>query len=185
MKKSALVALIVLAFLILLPGVFHIIDRLSDSPAAPPAESFSPAPDAPLVCTDQLDRAALASDTSAGRWLASCDNPDRNDQFDAYILSHTASSSDMTTYTYLIYYRHEESGLVATPTLHEGDSGSSRLDITYRLDTGREGYTLTYISLTLPAGQREPRVRLVDEEGESVGAILTVTETPIRWTSSD
>ncbi len=185
MKRSALIALIALAILILLPGVLHIIDRLSDAPDAPPAESFSPAPDTPLVCTDRLDRTILTSDTSAGRWLAACDDSDRNDQFDAYILSHTASSSDVTTYTYLIYYRHGESGLVATPTLHKGDSGSSRLDVTYRPDSGREGYALTYISLTLPAGHGEPRVRLIDEDGESVGAILTVTEIPIQWISAD
>ncbi len=178
MKKTLIFVFIVLGALILVLSVNHILENRPAKPAdGPPSESFTPSEGTPLVHTDQLDRNTYPVGSLVGDWLASCDASDR-DSLGAYILAHTAMAGETTTYTYMIYYRHESGGLSATPSVHTGDSGSRRLDVTYALGSGRDDYALTYVSVTLPAGE-EPRVRLLDETGDAIGALMTATDTAI------
>ncbi len=178
MKKPVYLALAALLALALVLGVAHIIQNLPDPPVeTEPPESFSASDASGTVCTDGLALDAFSAGTPAGDWLSACHDPDRNDQLDAYILCHVAEAGAETTYTYLIYYRHEGSGYTAKPSVYTGDSGSRRVDVTYTPGAGKDDYTLTYLSVTLPAGE-EPRVRLITD-GEPVGALMTVTETAI------
>ncbi len=181
MKKPALLVLGAILALVLVLGVYRIVQSLPEPPVEnPPVESFTPTPSSPVTLSDRLDPAAYPAGTPVGDWLAGCTSPDRDEQLNSYILAHAAEAGDRTTYTYLICYRHGGNGLTATAALSEGDSGSRRLDVTYTAGGGRAEVALTYLRITLPAG-KEPRVRLLDttlpaEDGQTVGALMTVTE---------
>lgn len=121
-------------------------------------------------------------ETPAGRWFDGCSAPDRDDQFDAYVLRHEAAAGEHTTFTYLIYYPHGDSARQATPELLEGERGYV-LRVTYTEGTGINGYSLCYLSVTLPTDQA-PRLDLL-EEGNDLGYLSTVTVDPIPLSSAD
>ncbi len=159
---------------------YALADTDTDAPTptvTDPPESFTAASDWPLSYTEDISKDVYPAGTPTGNWLASCEGDDRDDQFDAYMLCHTAVSGEETVYTYLIYYRHGTDGYTATPSVLAGDDGSRRIDLTYSPAAGQEDYALSYLTVTLPTG-KEPRVRLL-LDGDTVGHIVTVTESPI------
>ena len=125
---------------------------------------------------DGLQTESFPEDTPEGEWLAGCSAPDRNDQFDAYVLRHESAAEGHTTFTYLIYYPHGGSPLQVTPELMEGESGYV-IHLSYADGAGNSGYSLCLLSVTLPTDQAPRMSLLVD--GDSLGYISTVTATPI------
>ncbi len=179
MKKLALLILCATLALCLSLGVYILVKNWpSPPPSDPPSESFAATPTAPVTCKDNLDPAAYPDGTPVGDWLASSSGADRDEQLNAYVLCHTAAAGESTTYTYLVYYRHGGAGLSATAHLMEGDGGSRRVDVTYTAGGGRDGASLTYLQLTLPTG-KEPRLRLIGTDGDTVGVLMTMTESEI------
>ncbi len=141
------------------------------------AETFVSNGDAEVAYVGNLSVDAYAADSAVGRWLAGCDGEDRNEQFDAYVLRHEAQNGDVTTYTYLVYYRHGTDGLAATPALLTGGNGHYRIELTYTDAAGTNGYALSRFSVTLPT-EDAPFLSLIYGE-DTVGSILTKTEEPI------
>lgn len=138
-------------------------------------ETYVTVSDGGVTLTDGLALAAYGADTPAGAWLAGCSNPDRDDQFDAYVLRHESTADGNTTFTYLIYYPHGGTPLVATPELLEGETGYV-VNLRYAAG-GRGDYALSRLEVTLPT-QSAPRLRLLLEE-EALGVLSTVTDSPI------
>ncbi len=129
-----------------------------------------------LSITDGLTRAVFSDDTPAGEWLAGCEAPDRNDQFDAYTLRHESAADGNTTFTYLIYYPHGGAAVAASPELLEGESGYV-INLTYTEGDGTEGYSLCRLAVTLPT-DKSPRLRLLAGK-DTLGVMSTVTENTI------
>ena len=134
-------------------------------------ETYATVDGADMTFHDGLAKTAYASDMQVGAWLAGCASPDRDDRFDAYILRRESASEGNTTFTYLIYYPHGATALAATPELLERDGGYT-INLRYKPGTGTEGYTLSYLSVTLPTDEA-PRLRLLVNE-EPLGVMSTV-----------
>lgn len=141
-----------------------------------PPEVLTPVEGTELILQDGLTADTYPADSSVGAWLTGCGSSDRNDHFDAYTLRHEAAANGNTTFTYLIYYPHETGSLKAKPSLSESDSGYI-VDLTYEAGEGTEGYSLCYLTLTLPT-EKAPRLRLHGSE-EILGVMSTVTANPI------
>lgn len=136
-------------------------------------ETYVALEDTVIAFQDGIIRTAYSAETSIDEWLKGCSAPDRNDQFDAYTLRHEASDgSGNTTYTYLIYYPHGGKAMEAAPELLDRGNGYV-INLSYTMGTGIEGYSLCYLSVTLPTDQA-PRLRLVVDE-EALGVMSTVT----------
>jgi hypothetical protein len=143
-----------------------------------PADLLTPAAGIELTLRDGLSVEAYAADSPVGEWLLGCSGEDRDDHFDAYVLRHETADGGNTTFTYLIYYPHEQSSLAAKATIAEGDSGDGYvLGLSYGEGSGTEGYSLCYLSFTLPTDQA-PRLRIYKGTG-SLGLMSTVTSEPI------
>ncbi len=140
-------------------------------------ETYAAAEGADVSFADGLTRNAFPADTPAGEWLAGCEAPDRDDQFDAYTLRHEAETDGHTTFTYLIYYPHGGASVTASPELLEGESGYV-INLAYAEGgDGAEGYSLCRLSVTLPT-DHPPRLRLLTGQ-DTLGVMSTVTEIPI------
>lgn len=166
--------------LLLLLGVSYFLDHpiVRNEPDTYETEAFVPSGDNPVTYVGNLTTDACPVGTPTGDWLAGCASPDRDEQFDAYVLRHEATVGESTTYTYLIYYRHGENGLVATPELFSGESGGYRIDLTYVKGESTAAYALSYLSVTLPTSEA-PRLRLVFDD-DTVGFLSTVAEEAIE-----
>ena len=142
-----------------------------------PQETFIPMENTAMTFRDGLDMTAYAEDTPEGAWLAGCSAPDRNDHLDAYVLRHESAADGHTTFTYLVYYPHGGQSMEAAPALLQGESGYA-IHLTYEAGQGSSGYSLCYLSVTLPT-DRAPELELrVDKK--ILGMISTVTQTPIQ-----
>jgi hypothetical protein len=142
-----------------------------------PQETFVVAGDMVMTFQDSIVMDAYPTESAVGEWLTGCSDSDRNDQFDAYILRHEASyGNGNTVHTYLIYYPHGDKAYKATPELLEGESGYV-INISYTAGSGVEGYSLCYLTVTLPT-DKSPRVRLLVED-DSLGVLSTVTDADI------
>ncbi len=179
-KRGLWMVLGALALLIIIMGALH----LSEHPIRPeapetnaPTEAYAPSGDFPVAYQGNLTLDAYPEGTPAGDWLAACSAPDRDDQFEAYVLRHEAQNGESTTFTYLIYYRHGASGLSATPSVFQGENGGRRVDLTYAEGDGTADYALCRLSVTLPAGEA-PRLRLLIAD-DTVGYLSTVSQTEI------
>ncbi len=140
-------------------------------------ETFVSSTSGTLTHVGDLALAVYPSDTPTGSWLAECGGEESDDHFNAYILCHATPAGEQTTYTFLVYYHHGESGMIATPALLIGENGNYRIDLAYSPAAGREDYALSYLTVTLPA-KEAPRVRLL-VDGDSMGCIVSETDTPI------
>lgn len=173
MKKTKILILALSAFLILLT----VTACTEQEPSYEDRETFAqetyiPMENTTMTFRDGIIDTAYAAESSVGRWLTGCSAPDRNDQFDAYVLRHEATEGEHTTFTYLIYYPHGGSARKATPALLEGES-SYVLHVTYTEGAGIDGYSLCYLSVTLPT-DKAPRLDLL-VEGDNLGVLSTVT----------
>ena len=104
---------------------------------------------------------------------------DRDEQFDAYTLRHESAADGHTTFTYLIYYPHGGPAVAASPELLESKSGYI-LNLTYTPAEGtaaKTGYSICYLSVTLPTSNA-PRLRLLVDE-DPLGVLSTVTQNEI------
>ncbi len=179
-KKTWLIPIAALALLIIILAVVFIVEHLpaSDTPdQTEREETFVASSDGAVTCEDGILFEAYPAETPVGEWLAGCSAPDRDEQFEAYVLRHTVTEGDQTTFTYLIYYRHHASAMKATPALYAGEGGNYRLDVTYTPGTGTEDYTLTRLVVVLPTAD-SPRLKLIAED-EAVGKLTTVSQVPI------
>lgn len=129
-----------------------------------------------MIFLDGIMDSAYGEDSPEGMWLAGCSSSDRDDFFDAYMLRSETKEKGNTTYTYLIYYPHGGDAVTATPELLEGES-EYVINLRYEKGTGIKGYSLCYLSVTLPT-DNPPHVRLL-VDGESLGVLSTVTESAI------
>lgn len=141
-----------------------------------PEETYIEVADATVTFRGSLDREAYLPNTPVGEWLDKCAASDRDEQFDVYTLRHEHTEGDKTTFTYLIYYPHGGDSLSAAPELLEGEHGFV-INLTYAKGSAPAGYTLSYLSVTLPT-DNPPRLRLF-YDGEVLGQLATVTEDPI------
>ena len=141
-----------------------------------PEETYIEAADAAMSLRADLDAADYPEGTIAGDWLALCNAPDRNDQFDAYTLRHESVSGDKTAFTYLIYYPHGGKALTLTPEVLEGESGFV-VNLTYTAGGSTEGYSLCALTVTLPT-DKAPRLRLL-YDGEVLGQMAPVSDAEI------
>ena len=139
-------------------------------------ETYVTAGDVVLTTCDGLTFDVYPEGTPTGDWLKGCSASDRDEQFDAYVLRHESAAAGHTTFTYLVYYPHEGSTLSLMPTLLEGESGYI-LELACGSGSGVEGYSLCYLSVTLPT-DKAPRVRLMLEK-DILGVLSTVTVDPI------
>lgn len=175
-KNMSVFSAVLLAFLFLTAceaGKSHDANAVTS-----PADLLTPAAGIELTLRDGLSVEAFAADSPVGEWLAGCNGEDRDDHFDAYVLRHETAAEGNTTFTYLIYYPHEQSPLAAKATIAEADSGDGYiLGISYGEGSGTEGYSLCYLSFTLPTDQA-PRLRVYKGAG-SLGLMSTVTSEPI------
>ncbi len=142
-----------------------------------PQETYVAWENAVITFQDGIVHTAYSSNAPVDTWLKRCATPDRDDYFDAYTLRHEATDGNgNTTYTYLIYYPHEGKAMKATPELLDGGNGYV-INLSYTTGTGIEGYSLCYLSVTLPTNQA-PRLRLLVGK-EVLGVLSTVTEDKI------
>ncbi len=139
-------------------------------------ETYVASGDTVITFQDCILDTAYSAETPTGIWLAGCSSSDRDDQFDAYVLRHELTADGHTTFTYLVYYPHGGAALTATPELLEGENGYV-LHLTYTAGTGINGYSLCYLSVTLPT-EEAPRLRLLTD-GDALGVISTVTRDKI------
>lgn len=140
-------------------------------------ETYTAVSGGKMSLRDGLAVADYPSDTYVAEWLAGCSAPDRDEQFDAYTLRHSAPTADgNTTFTYIIYYPHGGAPLSVSPELLEGESGYV-LNLTYGAGQGTDGYSLCALTVTLPT-EKAPRLRLLTEK-DILGVMSTVTDTPI------
>ena len=139
-------------------------------------ETYIAMGDTVITFQDSIIKTAYPAETPVGDWLAGCSSPDRDDQFDAYVLRHELSADGHTTFTYLVYYPHGGTAVTATPELLEGESGYV-LNLTYTDGSGIDNYSLCYLSVTLSTDEA-PRLRLL-VDGEALGVMSTVTRDKI------
>ena len=139
-------------------------------------EVLTPVEGTEVVFADGLVTAAFPVGEPVGDWLSGCSRPDRNDHFQAYTLRREIAEGENTTFTYLIYYPHGSESMKAKPVLSQTDSGYV-IDLTYEAGQGMEGYSLCYLSVTLPT-DKTPRLRLRRGE-EILGVMSTVTQADI------
>ncbi len=142
-------------------------------------ETYTAVEGTEITFRDGLTTADYPADTPAGEWLTGCSASDRDEQFDAYTLRHESSADGHTTFTYLIYYPHGGSAVAASPELLESKSGYI-LNLTYTPAEGtaaRAGYSISYLSVTLPTSNA-PRLRLL-VDGDALGVLATVTQDAI------
>lgn len=139
-------------------------------------ETYAAAGDFPMTLSDGLPLDFYAADTPVGAWLAGCNDSDRDDFFDAYVLRHESAAEGNTTFTYLVYYPHGGTSLAVTPELLEGENGYL-LNLRYTVTDGDGDYSLCHLSVTLPT-ENAPRLRLLLGD-EALGLLSTVSETPI------
>ncbi len=174
-KKWLLIAVIALLLLAAVLGVSRLVSYIEDERAkeTEPPETYVTSEGHALTYEGNLSPEQYPVGTPVGDWLAGCDGEDRNDQISAYILRHAVTEGEMTTYTFLIYYRHGGSALAADPSILEGESGNYRIDLTYTPGEGTEGYALSRLAVTLPTAET-PRLRLL-HDGASVGSLVTKT----------
>ncbi len=181
-KRALLIALgacTILILVLLINKLIQSIPEKKDPPVTAREETYAAVIDSDgITHIGNLDKNVYPADSPAGQWLEGCGGADRDDLFNAYVLSHAAPAADgKTTFTFLVYFRHEESGYAASPALFEGESGNFRIDMTYTLGSGHDDYALSYISVTLPSTE-VPRVRLIAHD-DNLGSILTEIDTPI------
>ncbi len=169
----------------LIVAVFSVGALLLSSCAREPSyedrETFAPEVLTPMegtevVFADGLVAADFPVGEPAGDWLSGCSRPDRDEQFQAYTLRREIAEGENTTFTYLIYYPHGDGAMEAKPVLSKSDSGYV-IDLTYEAGQGVDGYSLCYLSVTLPT-DKTPRLRLRREK-EILGVMSTVTQTDI------
>lgn len=133
-----------------------------------------------ITLRDGLTAADYPAETPAGEWLVGCSASDRDEQFDAYTLRHESTADGHTTFTYLIYYPHGGLPVKATPELLESKSGYI-VNLTYTpaagAANGGNGYSLCYLSVTLPT-ESAPRLRLL-VGNDTLGVMSTVTQDAI------
>ena len=139
-------------------------------------EVLTPVEGTELIFADGLVTANFPMGEALGDWLNGCSRPDRNDHFQAYTLRREINEGENTTFTYLIYYPHGGESMKVKPVLSQTDSGYV-IDLTYEKGQGVEGYSLCYLSVTLPT-DKTPRLRLRYGE-EILGVMSTVTQADI------
>ena len=139
-------------------------------------EVLTPVEGTELIFADGLVTAHFPTEEAMGDWLSGCSRPDRNDHFQAYTLRREITEGENTTFTYLIYYPHGGESMKVKPVLSQTDSGYV-IDLTYEKGQGVEGYSLCYLSVTLPT-DKTPRLRLRQGE-EILGVMSTVTQADI------
>lgn len=137
-----------------------------------PQETYVAVGAATVFFRDGLDRSAYPAGTKAGEWLIGCSASDRDEQFDVYTLRHESSNGESTTFTYLIYYPHGGDPMTATPEVLAEESGYV-VNLTYGEGNAPEGYTLSYLSVTLPTDEA-PRLRLLLNR-DVLGQLSSVT----------
>ena len=143
-------------------------------------EVLTPVEGTEVIFVDGLVTADFPVGGPAGDWLNGCNRPDRDEHFQAYTLRREITDGENTTFTYLIYYPHGGEAMKAKPVLSETDSGFV-IDLTYEAGQGVEGYSLCYLSVTLPT-DKTPRLRLCREK-EILGVMSTVTQADIPMPS--
>lgn len=129
-----------------------------------------------MVFVDRIVSSAYGEESAEGTWLAGCSSSDRDDFFDAYTLRCETTENENTTFTYLIYYPHGGDAVTVTPELLVGES-EYVINLHYEKGDGIKGYSLCYLSITLPTSVA-PRVRLLVDE-DVLGVMSTVTESHI------
>ena len=139
-------------------------------------ETYAAVGDTAVTFHDGIERTAYPAETPSGEWLSGCSDSDRDDQFDAYTLRHESAADGNTTFTYLIYYPHGGRAMTAAPELLEGKNGYV-INLQYTPGAGTEGYSLCYLSVTLPT-ETAPRLRLLADD-ETLCVMSTVTREPI------
>ena len=169
----------------LIVAIFSVGTMLLSSCAREPSyedrETFAPEVLTPMegtemVFSDGLVTADFPIGEPAGDWLSGCNRPDRDEHFQAYTLRREIAEGENTTFTYLIYYPHRDGVLQVKPSLSRTDSGYI-IDLTYEAGQGMDGYSLCYLSVTLPT-DKAPRLRLHRGE-ETLGVMSTVTQADI------
>ncbi len=177
-KTWLLIALVAFGGILLLLGISELVEY---STGMKPGETYAPEETVAVDGHTLHYSAGMSSEdfsagTPAGDWIIGCSAPDRNDHFDAYILRHDATEGDMTTYTYLVYIPGATSD-TAAPALFDGATYGYRIDL-YRTEPVEGGYTLSRVQVTLPTTEEAPRLRIIVDD-DALGALVTVTETPI------
>ncbi len=179
-KKIRFIPLIAFILLVIVLAVLYIIEHplvRVPSESQEETEAFQTVGDSQIACELDLTLEVYPVGTPTGDWLAGCSDSDRNDQLTAYVLRHENTEGENTTFTYLIYYRHESFTVTASPALLAGDGGGYRVDVTYTPGLSTQGYALTRLTVTLPT-QKAPRLRLLAGD-DSIGYLSTVTDEPI------
>jgi hypothetical protein len=141
-----------------------------------PKETYVPVADGGIVLYDGITKEELSAVPSLAEWLSACAASDRNDYFGGYMLRHESTEGENTVFTYLVYYPHGEKAMAVYPELLEGTSGYV-LNLGYTAGEGVDGYSICYLTVTLPT-DRAPRVRLV-VGNQTPGVVITVTDSPI------
>lgn len=141
-----------------------------------PPESYQVVTDATLIHRGGLRMTDYSGDSTVGEWLKKCAASDRDEQFDVYTLRHEATTGEMTTFTYAIYYPHGGESMIASVELLEGENGYI-LNVTYTLGASSGEYCLDYLSVTLPT-DKTPRLRML-YDGDVLGHLATVTDKEI------
>ncbi len=129
-----------------------------------------------MTFLDCIMDSAYGADSPEGAWLAGCSSSDRDDFFDAYTLRCETAENGNTIFTYLIYYPHGGDAVTVTPELLEGEN-EYVINLHYAKGAGINGYSLCYLSVTLPT-DNPPHVRLLVDD-EVLGVLSTVTESAI------
>jgi hypothetical protein len=139
-------------------------------------EILTPVEGTEVILQDGLTAADFPKGETVGDWLSGCSRPDRDEHFQAYTLRREITEGENTTFTYLIYYPHGDGVLQAKPALSQTDGGYI-IDLVFEAGQGVEGYSLCYLSVTLPT-DKTPRLRL--RRGyETLGVMSTVTQADI------
>ena len=138
-----------------------------------PKETYTVVEGASVKLNDGLPTSAYSAESTVGVWLAGCNHPNRDEQFDAYVLRHESTSGENTVFTYLIYYPHGGDPLSVTPELTE-NGDSYLMNIRYDSGKGEQGYSLCRLEVSLPT-QNAPRLRFRVGE-EILDVLVTVTD---------
>lgn len=139
-------------------------------------EVLTPVEGTEVILQDGLIFADFPEGEPAGDWLIGCNRPDRDEHFQAYTLRREVTKDGNTTFIYLIYYPHGDGALHVRPALSQTDSGYI-IDLVYEAGQGVDGYSLCYLSVTLPT-DKTPRLRLRRGD-ETLGVMSTVTQADI------
>ncbi len=177
-KNWLLVSIAAFVCILLVLGISELVDYAT---GMKPGETFGP--EETVVVDGQAIRyhARISTDaypagTPVGDWIAGCMASDRDDQLDVYVLRYAAVSGDVTTYTYLVYANGTTTD-TAAPILFEGETRGYRVDLSWTEPT-EQGYTLSRVEFSLPSAEEPPRLRVM-VDGDALGALVTVSDTPI------